>query len=853
IDSFNATFAGLIRWVPRTTQADYVAFNMVTANLNACASNFGRVGGRQQITGDPTCNASLLLHEMGHAMGLLHVQADPAAANFMTFFLDRMSPRYAFNSMPQTMSRAYSGYDYRSIMHYARNSFGMTPDGLTSNTKPPGMDIGIREGYSAGDRDTLLRIYGAPPTATTITSNPPGLRVLVDGNFVVTPLTVNWAIGSVHQLDIPVGLQSASGASFSFGRWSHDAEPVPQGAQSWSVIAGKDYPGQPAGAPETTVLTANFVRLLNISYAATGANSLGSYSITPETTPWPGSTSLFRPSTKFTLSAQGNAGAQPTFGWASAFSIAGGFGGGAGSAASATLRVSESVAAQLLSVSFSSPPGLLLTASGPGVDRSLAASVTGPNSVASVLMPYSRSGAGTYTITIADTQTRGTDERFVLDGIDGLDSPFANTVTVSNTSAFTPVNVRLHKEVQTVVQRNPTCGGTLALSDAGPWHAYGTVLNSTATPNSAVVFAGWTGSVSGMNPAISTAIGDTVPEIIANFNTIAEPLDISALAPGGVTGSGPWTIEIRGSGFTRATRVAVSGRALVPEYVDAHLLRLTLTGANLSPTGKTAIYLYNGLGGSCFAFSHTAALDALPSSATLTDYTDMWWAGAAENGWGMSITQHGAFQFAVLYVYDAGGKPIWYVMPGGAWNPNRTRFTGTLYLPTSSPFNAYDTSQFKANAPVGTATLAYSGTGTATLTYVIDGIAGSKALSRQIFGSGQAPMQVNDLWWNPAESGWGLNIAQQGATLFPVWYTYDAAGKDTWFVVPGGTWNGNSFTGDMYGTTGSPWLGAVYNPSALVVTKVGAMTLSFSDVNNGVMTYTVNGITQSKGIVRQPF
>ncbi len=253
-------------------------------------------------------------------------------------------------------------------------------------------------------------------------------------------------------------------------------------------------------------------------------------------------------------------------------------------------------------------------------------------------------------------------------------------------------------------------------------------------------------------------------------------------------------------------------------------------------------------------------INLVVSSSIAQDYSDMWWGGAAENGWGMSVTQHGTTQFVVLYVYDPAGKPVWYAMPGGSWNANMTTYTGALYLPTSSPFSAYDASRFKANASVGTLAITYTGTGTATLAYTIDGVvkglSGTKSVMRQAFASddGQPRLQVNDLWWGgAAENGWGLNIAQQGRVLFPVWYTYDADGKATWYGVPGGTWNGTTFTGDVYTTTSSTWLGIAYNPLVFAADKVGTMTLNFVDQNTATMTYRVNGYTQTKSIVRQPF
>jgi hypothetical protein len=242
------------------------------------------------------------------------------------------------------------------------------------------------------------------------------------------------------------------------------------------------------------------------------------------------------------------------------------------------------------------------------------------------------------------------------------------------------------------------------------------------------------------------------------------------------------------------------------------------------------------------------------------DYTDMWWAGKSEDGWGVSITQHRTQQFAVLYVYDDFGKPTFYVMSGGIWNATNTAITGSLYLPTSSPFSSYDPAQFRpggaANGPVGMVTITYTSASAATLTYTINGVSGTKQIVRQPFGGddGQPKLQVGDMWWGGAsQDGWGINIAQQGRVIFPVWYTYNATGNPVFFTVPGGSWSGNTFSGDVYSTTSSKWLGVGYVVGSFTAAKVGTMSITFADQNNGLMTYSVNGVTQSKLIVRQPF
>ena len=238
------------------------------------------------------------------------------------------------------------------------------------------------------------------------------------------------------------------------------------------------------------------------------------------------------------------------------------------------------------------------------------------------------------------------------------------------------------------------------------------------------------------------------------------------------------------------------------------------------------------------------------------DYTDMWWAGASENGWGISVTQHGPIQFNVIFAYDELGKSLWYVMPGGSFNAAGNVFTGSLYLPTSSSFSAYDKNRFVIGAPVGMATITYTGQSAATLAYTINGISATKSIQRQVFSAETSGpnLRINDLWWATfAEDGWGMNIAQQGRILFPVWYTYDAAGKATFFTVQAGSWRGTVWSGTVYAHASSAWLGVPYNPAPFTATIVGNMTLDFSDASNATMTYIVNGITQVKTIQRQPY
>jgi YVTN family beta-propeller protein len=238
------------------------------------------------------------------------------------------------------------------------------------------------------------------------------------------------------------------------------------------------------------------------------------------------------------------------------------------------------------------------------------------------------------------------------------------------------------------------------------------------------------------------------------------------------------------------------------------------------------------------------------------DYNDIWWAGAAESGWGITISQKGLQQFNAFYVYDAAGKPVWYVMSGGSWNADFTRFTGAIYQPTGSLFSSYDARRWQVGAAVGSGTLTFTDTSNAVFDFTINGVTAQKNITRFSYGTPDAAPKivVRDTWWaGEAENGWGVAIAQQDRSLFATWYTYGADGKATWFVMSGGSWVGTRYSGPLYTTASSAWLGVPYNAAAFSTQIVGSVNFDFSTANTAKMTYTVNGVTQTKVITRLEF
>ncbi|HEY2629867.1 MAG TPA: hypothetical protein VGI57_12115, partial [Usitatibacter sp.] len=210
--------------------------------------------------------------------------------------------------------------------------------------------------------------------------------------------------------------------------------------------------------------------------------------------------------------------------------------------------------------------------------------------------------------------------------------------------------------------------------------------------------------------------------------------------------------------------------------------------------------------------------------------------------------------FGALYIYDSNGKPTWLVMPGGSWDSTHLIYSGSLYAPSGSPFYAYDTGRFAAGNAKGTITITFQDANDAIIDYVIGGISGRKFLQREVFGSGPAVSNYTDLWWGgPSQNGWGITLLEQGTTLFGVWYTYDATGAPLWYVMPDGGWSASdTYTGHLYRTTGSPWIGTSYDPAILQVFDAGTFSIQFSG-DNASFTYSADGHGGTASLVREPF
>jgi len=120
------------------------------------------------------------------------------------------------------------------------------------------------------------------------------------------------------------------------------------------------------------------------------------------------------------------------------------------------------------------------------------------------------------------------------------------------------------------------------------------------------------------------------------------------------------------------------------------------------------------------------------------NYQDLWWRAPAgsESGWGVNLTHQGNIIFATWFTYDSTGKGLWLVMPDGERVGTTSTFTGGLFRTTGPAFNAspWDPSKVAATQ-VGTATFTFDDANTGTFSYTVNGVAQSKSITRQVFGT----------------------------------------------------------------------------------------------------------------------
>ena len=155
-----------------------------------------------------------------------------------------------------------------------------------------------------------------------------------------------------------------------------------------------------------------------------------------------------------------------------------------------------------------------------------------------------------------------------------------------------------------------------------------------------------------------------------------------------------------------------------------------------------------------------------------------WW-DPTRSGHGFEILNAGGQVMLVWYTYDENSRPIWYTAQGdqhgpqglgSLWTLQKHRWDGGRIVESTGVGNMHlrvdHFERITASWQIRTSQGAWTN-GTWTLEpFVQSGTANEVDLTGH--------------WFNPAASGWGMTLVDQGDVFGAVIYAYDAAGEPTW-------------------------------------------------------------------------
>lgn len=611
IAEFNSTFAGLIQFVPRSSQTNYVNIIVDSGGSGEGHSNVGVAGGEQTLECGSGCTVATWLHEMGHTVGLLHEHQRPDRAKYIRLTTANADlPNVPGNFTLFTFDYQTMGlYDYASVMHYG--AFDFSKAGLpVLESIPAGIPLSNESGYSAGDIDQVKRLYKAAPSAVTVTTNPTGLQILVDGISYTAPQIFSFALNTTHTLALPADPQytnPADGSTYAFGNWND----LGTASHSITIKPGSGTLASPAKDPAVTMYEANFIRLQPIAFLSPEVYPQGSGTLAVSPKPiseYGGSFLTDRTLVKLTLKAKSG---YTFYDWFNlpyppsdnphSFYIQAPI-----TAAQAVLEPT-SMPVTIIGESLTGPntwnPGLV------GYVDGLFTLL--PSGFTPVYNPGWNAGT-THSVSVDQTQSPVTTNVYYnwnswSDGgaiSHSITQPAAGGMNVS--ASFTPFYAS-YTVPSPLCSANTGTAGTVALSPPGVayplntaflFYEDGTSVTSTAAPNPAfpaMMFAAWSGSITGsVNPDTTTIHDQFVPT--ANFNVISSPLAITSLTPAisaRSTTAAP-AVTIKGTGFTaNDTYVYWNGSYRSNTFVSSTEIIMQLNAGDVATAGGQDVFVGN--------------------------------------------------------------------------------------------------------------------------------------------------------------------------------------------------------------------------------------------------------------------
>jgi hypothetical protein len=151
----------------------------------------------------------------------------------------------------------------------------------------------------------------------------------------------------------------------------------------------------------------------------------------------------------------------------------------------------------------------------------------------------------------------------------------------------------------------------------------------------------------------------------------------------------------------------------------------------------------------------------------------LWW-DSTRSGNGFDIFNVGDEVMVLWYTYDGGGRPIWYTAQGSLRSQPNAPLTLLQHRWAGGR---------KAEAVgVGTLRLDIKNPEAIEVSWTVGSSQGKWSIRPFIVSGILNEVDHTGTWFDPANSGWGFSMIEQGDVLGTVVYTYDAAGAPTWLA-----------------------------------------------------------------------
>jgi hypothetical protein len=117
-----------------------------------------------------------------------------------------------------------------------------------------------------------------------------------------------------------------------------------------------------------------------------------------------------------------------------------------------------------------------------------------------------------------------------------------------------------------------------------------------------------------------------------------------------------------------------------------------------------------------------------------------------------------------------------------------------------------------------------------------------------------AAVDYTDIWWLPAETGWGVNVVQSDTFMFVTFFIYGTDGKPTWYTANLYQDATGNFSGLLYATIGTPFA-MPWVPAQVIQAAVGTASFQPTGPYTAKLVYILTSgpilATVTKAIQRQ--